>query len=153
VPLTQGHEATIDAADVHLVEGFNWRALVTSSAVYAVRTDCSGQKQRKIYLHRVIMGDPESVYVDHRDSDGLNNRRGNLRAATRSQNNHNSRVRTDNTSGIKGVVWHKPRGKWAARIKLNGKNRHLGLFRCPTAAALAYAKASRALHGEFGRVA
>lgn len=157
IPLTQGYTAIIDAADVPLVEGFSWCADVTQNTVYAMRTDHSGAKQRTVRLHRVIMGEPNGLDVDHRDGNGLNNRRhgqtGNLRVASPGQNNCNQRITPRNTSGFKGVYWRKDRAKWQAYIMLNGKQRHLGYFRCPTAAAIAYAKASRELHGEFGRIA
>ncbi len=153
VPLTQGYEAIIDAKDVPLVEGFNWCARRCQDAIYAMRTVHEGRVQRTVYLHRVILGEPEGLDVDHKSGDGLDNRRDNLREATRSQNMHNQRTRIDNTSGHKGVSWRPDEAKWAARIAAHGKRKSLGLYRCPTAAALAYAKASRELHGEFGRVA
>lgn len=154
VPLTQGYTAIIDAADVHLVEGLNWCARTsTSGTVYAMRTDHDGGKQRTLYLHRVIMGDPIGLDIDHRDANALDNRRTNLRAATKSQNMHNQRIRADNTSGYKGVRWLPTERRWGARIAVNGVRHSLGLFRCSTSAAVAYAKASRELHGEFGRVA
>lgn len=150
VSLTKGYEAVIDASDVPLVEGCNWFALVTPRAVYAMRADCSGPKQRAVMLHRVLMGTPEGLYVDHIDGDGLHNRRSNLREATKQQNNHNARTRSDNSSGYKGVSLDS--GRWRARIMLDKKSRLLGYFGCPTAAHFAYIKASRHLHGEFGRV-
>jgi hypothetical protein len=152
VPLTKGYEAVIDAAYVHLVDAWDWCARVTPHAVYAQRTDRTGPKQRKVYLHRVIMGEPDGLKIDHIDSDGLNNRRANLREATTSQNNHNQRIRGDNTSGFKGVSWDKRCGKWRADIRLDGKNRFLGYHATLEAAAEAYAAASADLHGQFGRL-
>jgi hypothetical protein len=151
VPLTKGYEAIIDAADVPLVEGFNWCSHVKPRAVYAVRTDFSGPAQRTVRLHRTIMGEPDGFEVDHRDGDGLNNRRTNLRIATSSQNKHNQRLNTRNSSGFKGVSWFTRLRKWQARIAVNGKAVYLGSYRCSTAAHFAYAKASRELHGEYGR--
>lgn len=154
VPLTNGYTATISASDVSLVAGRNWSALTDGSRVYAVSNDpMGGGKYRLIRMHRVIMGDPDGLQVDHWDGDGLNNQRTNLRIATNSQNQHNQRTRRDNTSGYKGVTFRKDKGRWHAKIMLNGQRQHLGLFNCPTAAHFAYIKASRALHGEFGRIA
>ena len=159
VPLTKGYEAVIDVADVPLVEGFNWTAMVKArpdgsvKTVYAWRADYSGAKQRAVYLHRTIIGEPRGFEVDHRDCDGLNNRRVNLRNATKAQNQQNRRLAKDNTSGFKGVAWRKREGKWQASISKYGKRHYLGCFGCPTAAHFAYIKASRELHGEFGRVA
>lgn len=153
VPLTKGYEAVIDAADVPLVDGFNWCAQVQSHTVYAQRKDRSGPKPRTVLLHRVIAGEPEGFDIDHRDGNGLDNRRANLRDATKAQNQHNARISKRNTSGFKGVMRNNRNSKWQAMIGLNRKQHHLGFFNCPTAAYFAYIKASRALHGEFGRIA
>lgn len=101
IPLTQGYVATIDAADLHLVDGYTWTAIVRPYTVYAYRKDPGTGKN--VHLHRVIMGDPEGLTVDHRDGNGLNNTRSNLRSATKAQNNRNQRVTPRNTSGVKGV--------------------------------------------------
>lgn len=152
VPLTQGYEAVIDAADVPLVDGRNWYAVTDGNTSYAVRADRSKHKQRIVSIHRVILGEPEGLDVDHVDGNGLDNRRANLRVATRSQNQWNQRLRIDNTSGYKGVHWDKAEGKWKARIRLNGTRISLGYYGTLDAAHEAYAKASAQLHGEFGRI-
>jgi hypothetical protein len=74
VPLTKGRESVIDAADVHLVEGFNWFAHVRGGGAYACSLRLS-PKRKHIILHRIIMGDPDGLEIDHIDGDGLNNRR------------------------------------------------------------------------------
>jgi hypothetical protein len=152
VALTKGYKAVIDAEDAHLVDGWNWTALVRRNTVYAYRKDCSGQKLRAAYMHRVIMGEPEGLQVDHRDGDGLNNCRSNLREATHAENMRNRRLGRDNTTGFKGVAWHKASGKYQAKIRLNGERKWLGLHDTPEAAHAAYRKASTRLHGEFGRI-
>jgi hypothetical protein len=150
VPLTKGYEAIIDAADVPLVDGFNWTADVKPHTVYAYRKS-PRPEQRNITLHKTILQPEEGLEPDHRDCDGLNNRRENLRPASRAQNGCNRRAQKNNTSGVKGVSLHKPTGLWRARIGVGGKGRTIGYFKCSTAAAIAYAKASAAIHGEFGR--
>lgn len=150
VSLTQGCEAVIDAADVPLVEGRNWSAHVVRHANGSIRTvyAVSGAGA----LHRVLV--PGAEEVDHRDGDGLNCRRAsNLRAASVAENRRNRRIAAVNTSGFKGVTWHAPTQQWRAKIRSDGIYYHLGLFRCATAAGVAYAKASARLHGEFGRIA
>jgi hypothetical protein len=151
VPLTQGYTAVIDAADAPLVGQYNWCAEVQSRAVYARRTDRSGVKQRSVLMHRVLMGAPNGLEVDHIDGNGLNNRRDNLRTATKAQNVRNQRTRSDNTSGLKGVSWDGRNSKWKAQIKFNGKRHHLGRHNTPEQAYAAYCAASSRLHGEFGR--
>jgi hypothetical protein len=154
VPLTKGYEAIIDAADVPLVEGVNWFAVVQLSAVYAQRSARRVNGKRKaVLLHRVIMDAPDGLEVDHVNGDGLDNRRSNLRLATRSENQHNRRVQNNNTSGFKGVSWHKRDLKWYARIGLDGRRKLLGFFDTPEAAYAAYVEASTRLHGDFARFA
>tara|TARA_R110002153_G_C13243703_1_gene490982 strand:- start:506 stop:1015 length:510 start_codon:yes stop_codon:yes gene_type:complete len=151
VTLTQGYEAIIDAADVPLFEPWSWFAVPTGGTVYAVRSDYSGTNMRTVYAHRTILGEPYGLDVDHKDGDGLNNRRENLRPATKSQNMRNRRINLNSTSGFKGVYFHRQAGKWAAQIKIRGKAKYLGLFASPEKAHSAYCTASRELHGEFGR--
>ena len=159
VALSQGYEAIIDAADIHLVAGMRWHARVDRRAdgsikgIYAGHTHYrSGMTQKTVMMHQLIAGLGD-VLVDHADGNGLNNRRSNLSPATVAENNRNAARRVDNTSGFKGVTWHSQRNKWRAQITAGGKQRSLGLFATPEEAAFAYAKASEQLHGEFGRVA
>ena len=151
VPLTQGYEAIIDAADVPLVCGFNWHACPAPGTLYANRTDYSKNNQVTVAMHRIIMSQPKGLMIDHQDGNGLNNRRNNLRLATSSQNNCNSRIRIDNTSGLKGIFLVKKTGKWRARITVNKKENHLGYFLSKKEAYAAYCAASDKYHGEFGR--
>jgi AP2 domain/HNH endonuclease len=158
IPLTKGYEAIIDAADVPLVNGCNWQAHEKKRGdgsiytVYAVRFFEGDGKRTSKRLHRVLLGDG-ALHVDHIDGDGLNNRRCNLRAATRSQNMHNQRVRRDNASGFKGVHLDKRTSMWTAQIASGGKRKRLGSYGSPEEAHAAYVLASARLHGEFGRVA
>jgi hypothetical protein len=154
VTLTKGYEAIIDAADVPLVEGFNWSAFVNKDrrTVYAVRGGRYGPKRLLIRMHRVIMNTPSEMKTDHIDGNGLNNRRTNLRVATNSENMRNRGAPTNNTSGFKGVS-AVSNGKWSAKIKLKYKLYYIGSFDTPEAAHAAYVAASELLHGEFARAA
>lgn len=153
VPLTQGHEAIIDATDVHLVNGFNWLASKEGRTFYARRTQGGGNfPSLTIRLHRAILGASDGQEVDHINGNGLDNRRSNLRIVTHAENMLNARPRADNTSGFKGVSFHRATGKWQSGIRINGKRRGLGLFATPEDAHAAYCAASEALHGQFGRV-
>lgn len=157
VPLTKGYEAVIDAEDVPLVSGASWRAAVGKWAVYAIRNHSDGELKTTISMHRLIMGAPVGLEVDHRDGNGLNNRRhgetGNLRVATTSQNQFNQRVSVANSSGFKGVTLVKSLGKWQAQIRHGKARRYLGLHATKEAAHAAYCAASLELHGEFRRLA
>jgi hypothetical protein len=87
--------------------------------------------------------------VDHKDLDGTNCRRDNLRAADASQNSAHRSIQSNNTSGYKGVHWHKPREKWRAQIRIEGRKTHLGLFSDPIEAARAHDLAALRAFGEF----
>lgn len=156
ITLTQGHIATIDAADVPLVEGFNWYARCKYRRDGSLRTAYAARSireiRRVILLHREIMQPPDNMQVDHIDGDGLDNRRANMRIVTRQQNQRNMRTPCNNSSGAKGVSWHYQTKKWQAHIRLNGKGHYLGLFYSIQEAAAAYAAASKKYHGVWGRV-
>lgn len=105
--------------------------------------------RRVVRMHQLIFGPvSKRMTVDHRDSDGLNNRRGNLRAASRAQQSWNRRPRIESTSGLKGVFPTSP-GRWIARVVWQGKRLNLGTFRSPEEAARAYDAKARELYGEF----
>ncbi len=83
------------------------------------------------YLHNLIMGIKEHSFnaeVDHIDRNKLHNRKNNLRVVSRQINNLNIGMQKNNTSGYKGVAWHKQHKKWRAYIMLDYKQKHLGLF-------------------------
>jgi hypothetical protein len=91
--------------------------------------------------------------VDHINAVKDDNRFSNLREATCSQNMHNQGKRKHNTSGFKGVSYHKAARKWTAQIKVNWKCNYLGLFKTPEEAHAAYCEAAKKHHGEFARFA
>lgn len=149
VQLTQGYEAIIDAVDVPLVRGRNWYALRNRNAVYAATTVRQADgREKTIYMHTVLSGFGQT---DHKDRDGLNNRRANLRDATDSQNAMNRRRQANNSTGFKGVSLHKRIGLYQARISANRTRIHLGYFETPQMAHAAYLAAAKKIHGEFGR--
>ena len=98
-----------------------------------------------VRMHRVILEAPPGIEVDHRNHNGLDNRRRNLRLATKSQQRANSR----STSRFKGVSWNRWAGEWQARIQVKGKQIHLGYFKRKQDAAHAYRATARQYFGEF----
>lgn len=105
----------------------------------------------RVLLHREIMNAPRGVNVDHRNSDGLDDRRENLRLCSQSQNNMNRR-KLRGTSRYKGVSWSRANKKWQTHIKINRKSMALGHFADETDAARAYDAAAIRLFGDFARL-
>jgi hypothetical protein len=152
ITLSQGYEAIIDAADVVIVGQYCWSAEVKSNYVAAHRKQPIGNgKCKNLYLHRAIMQPPEHLVVDHIDGNPLNNRRSNLRLASKAENGRNAKLSRANSTGLKGVTWDRRYKKWRAQITCNKINRNLGRFDCPQKAHQAYLKAAQELFGEFAR--
>lgn len=151
IPLTRGFEAKIDIADIPLVDGLNWTALVTSGKVYAFRQVSRPKAGTMIYLHRLIMAAKQGDTVDHISGDSLDNTRSNLRLCTVAQNIQNAKIRPDNTSGFKGVSWHKGAQRWVSYINKDGVRTHLGTFIAKSDAIAAVMGARGVIHGEFAR--
>ncbi len=150
VHLTRGYHALIDASDWGLIAEYCWYAHTSVGIPYAMARLRAPQWREKVPLHRFIMGAHKGQYVDHKNRDGLDNRRSNLRICTNSQNQHNCQTNRG-SSCYKGVSWQKSRRKWKATITVDGKNKHLGLFADELEAACAYDAAAREHFGEFAR--
>ena len=146
--LTRGFSAVVDDKDYEscIAQG-KWSALVTKSGkVYAVRG-------KGVLLHRFILGVRKRfTQVDHKDGNGLNCRRSNMRKATVSQNQMNQGKQSSNTSGFKGVSWDTSHGKWRVRIRVAGKRLCLGSFNLIKDAAKVYAAAAKKYHKEFAKL-
>lgn len=103
--------------------------------------------------HRIVWcyvyGEWPDGWLDHADGNRSNNRIANLRIASKTMNAANSAIRSDNTSGYKGVSWVKRLGRWKAQIRFEGKTKELGRFDTKEEAARAYALAAAELFGEF----
>ena len=91
----------------------------------------------------------DNLEIDHKNRIRNDNRFSNLRECTRSQNNCNSRTRSTNRLGIKGVHFEKHTGKFRAEIALNHKSKHLGRFLTAEEAHAAYCAAADEIHGTF----
>ncbi len=101
-------------------------------------------------MHRTILGVKKGVEVDHRDGNGLNNQRRNLRRASKSQNQAAYRGACKNKSSrFRGVRWASRYNNWTARITVNGREMHLGCFGVEVSAAAAYNRAAKKYFGRF----
>lgn len=148
IQLTQGKVALIDDADWPLVSGMRWRAMRRirkyGEACYA-RSLLGG---RTVLLHQLIAGKGS----DHKNGNGLDNRRCNLRPATTSQQGAN-RIAMPSRSGFKGVSFSIERRKhWVSRIAVHGKRIVIGNYDTPEEAAHAYDDAARNHFGDFACV-
>lgn len=150
VPLSHSPVTLVDDADFQRVtDAGPWQYGQCGAKVYAQRAVRQPDGTTKVErLHTFLTGWP---LVDHIDGNGLNNRRSNLRPATASQNNANSRARLG-LSGYRGVALHKPTGLWRAYVQVGGKTKSCGYFRDVIEAAKARDKAAREAHGEFARL-
>lgn len=144
VAVGESHVAFVDEADYPAVSVHVWRLARHPNTCYA-RATIMG---RKVYLHRFLTASPGTL-TDHRDRDGLNCCRSNLRVTDRSGNAQNSKFRSHNTSGFRGVYFCKQTGRWRAEIRVGGRGKKLGRFDTKEEAAVAYDVAAREMHGEF----
>jgi hypothetical protein len=148
----QSFDVLVDETDLPLIADSYWHINQSSTRTYIRGYIGNEGQKRQQYLHRHIMQviDP-LVEVDHRNRDGLDNRRQNLRICDRGKNSYNAPARSNNRSGYKGVRWHQHNQMWEARIASSKVQRSLGYFRDVVEAAKAYDRASHELHGEFAR--
>ena len=153
IPLTQGKYAIVDDVDFEWLSQWKWCANKDRNTWYAVRTMHKDEKQIKIMMHREILGlkHGDGMDTDHKDGDGLNNRRENLRTATHAQNMYNQRIRKG-TSQFKSVHWNRCAAKWCAQIRVNNRLIYLGYFVSEIEAGLAYDMAAQKYFGEFAKL-
>lgn len=153
VTLTKGYVATIDANDAELVGQYNWIAMVRDQGVYARSAKTTDGKRVAIFLHRLVLGLPDGSPEtgDHRDGDGLNNRKRNLRIADQSQQMRNRSFQSCGGSAYRGVFWNKARKRWIAKATIAGRRRYLGLFKTEAEASHAYEYVSKIVYGDFYR--
>ncbi len=153
IALTRGYFAAVDEADFEYLATIKWRAKVEPDGrVYACgHRPGSGKRGTSVLMHRAILGvSDRAVKVDHRDGDGLNNRRSNLRRSTNAQNIQNQRPHRDKkTSKLKGVCFYPKSGFYRAQIMANYRKFNLGNYATAEEAARVYDAKARELFGEF----
>lgn len=145
-----GRVALVDDEDYELVRQYRWHLYQRAhqpQILYATANIRRPNGRRTmIKMHNFILG---YAGVDHRNGDGLDNQRANLRAATQAQNVHNMRPHAGRSSLFKGVSWDGQRQKWTAQISIGGHQRYLGRFTAEENAARAYDAAAAAAWGSY----
>lgn len=141
IQLTQNKIALINDEDFVLVSKYNWYYNSGYAKAY--------HNGKRIRMHRLILGARKGQVVDHRNKIGTDNQRSNIRLCTVKENNRNTTLRKDNTSGYKGVSLDKTTGHWKPIVYVNGKPKTVGQFKDKHHAALAYDMWTIFFHKEF----
>jgi len=126
------------------------------------RAGCYGKKpyvytaigHKNIAIHRLIFLMQYGYLpkmIDHADGNPRNNKIENLREATPLQNQRNQKLPSHNTSGFKGVIWHKKLNKWMVKIKVNKIQKYFGIYEDIELADLVAQEARNKYHGNFAR--
>ncbi len=154
IPLSRGLIAVVDDEDYGWLCAYKWHANAYGYAVRRIHHPTKPDSQTSVFMHREILslefGDKRQG--DHINFETLDNRRSNLRVATASENGSNRRLLRGNTSGLKGVTWHKRDRKWQAAIGVGNGKKYLGYFDTAEQAHEAYCKAAAEVHGEFANL-
>lgn len=150
IQLTKGKEAIIDGIDYAAISKHKWYAFKSKRMWYAA----TNINKRPVSMHRFIMNVLDSkIFVDHKDHDGLNNKRDNLRLCSLSQNHCNRRsAHNKKYSKYLGVYWDNSKMKWTAKLRKDKLLYSLGTFKLENDAAIAYNNAAVKHHGEFANL-
>lgn len=139
----------VDDEDFEWLNAYPWYLLDNKTVQYAT-TSIDG---KTILMHSLLLIVPEGLTVDHKDGEGLNNQKFNLRQATMSQQHANApKISIKTSSQFKGVYYKSNRDKWVAQIKVNGEHHYLGIHMTEESAAKAYNRAAISYFGEFAQI-
>jgi hypothetical protein len=155
IALTQGQFTIVDADDYEWLSAWSWTAIFDPSrrGFYAKRlARLSDGRRENVAMHNEILQTPEGMLPDHINPlNTLDNRRANLRVATRRQNAYNRRKRRTAKNQFKGVSQYGKTKRWMARLSVNGERIIIGVYDTPEAANDAVTKAFREHYGEFAQ--
>lgn len=149
IALSKRYTAIVSDEDFEWLNKYKWHTHHHGKTVYAVRVEIVNGKRHKVRMHREILGAKDGMVVDHKDMNGLNNQRSNIRICTIAQNVMNRGIQKNNKSGIPGVFWRKECEKFRVYIRKDRKLIHVGHFSTITEAVSARNEALSKYHGEF----
>ncbi len=129
INLSNSQISIVDKEDFDFLNQWNW----SFDGNYAtrsqhIRISKNKYRSKKIYMHRLIMGNEDELVIDHINKNKIDNRKSNLRFSTVSSNIRNGSLRKSNKSGVQGVYWCKFSKKWVSQIMVKRKHIHLGKF-------------------------
>ena len=136
-------EFYFDLEDYDIIKDYCWAACEPVKGYIRIETSINN---KGVNMAQLLTGQKD---IDHIDRNPMNNRRLNLREATRSQQGMNRKKQSNNTSGFIGVYWDKRQNRWMSAIKIKGKQKHLGYFVNKNNAVIARLKAEKKYFGEF----
>lgn len=145
------HIVYYDECDHEIVSQYNWCLHKGDTTLY-VRANAWNKETKKSfhpYMHRLILAVVKSQQIDHKDHNGLNNRRDNLRLCNGSENGYNKPPALNNSTGYKGVHYYKKRDNYQVNIVVGKKRIHGGYFKKIEDAAKKYNELALKYHGEF----
>lgn len=140
----------VDDEDYDFLIQWKWSATFTKCTFYAKRSGRGGDQRKSIMMHREIINAQSGVFVDHKDHNGLNNQRSNLRICTPTQNMFNKVGY--GRSKYNGVSYDRARDKWVAAISIEKKQTYIGRFKTEVEAAIAFNELALKHRGEFANL-
>ena len=145
--LADGTTFLFDADKIGKIKDINWyRNYIDAEGKALYISNRDGYK-----LHQYLIDCPKGYEIDHISLDTLDNRACNLRVVTHQQNQINQPLQRNNTSGVSGVSYYPPRGKYRARIKIGQHDIHLGYYQTFEEAVQARNVGMECMFGEYGR--
>ncbi len=152
IKLTQGKFALVDDEDFEWLNKRKWTYDKGGYAYRKIWIGGVGKKERKVYMHRLILEVPKGKVTDHKNGNKLDNRKFNLSVCTQFENMKNCKISKNNVCGYKGVSQNKKGGNWNAEIMSDGKRYRFFGFKTTIEAAKKYNELAIKYHGKYAKL-